>query len=89
MSDKIAEWREFSKHMEKYIVERTMQKYESGGFDLLDFTDVKTCFWNILRYAIRNWNGEGKEHDIEKIAHYDQVAWTKQNKDRKNNNENG
>jgi len=21
------------------------------------------------------WNGKGKEHDLEKIAHYSQLAW--------------
>jgi hypothetical protein len=25
---------------------------------------------------LRNWNGKGKEHDLEKIAHYAEMAWT-------------
>jgi hypothetical protein len=27
-------------------------------------------------YSLRNWNGKGKEHDLEKIAHYAEMAWT-------------
>jgi hypothetical protein len=29
-----------------------------------------------LRYSLRNWNGKGKEYDLEKIAHYAEMAWT-------------
>jgi len=34
------------------------------------------CVWNILRYSLRIWNGKQKTHDIEKIAHYAELAWT-------------
>ena len=33
------------------------------------------CVWNILRYSLRIWNGKQKTHDIEKIAHYAELAW--------------
>ena len=32
--------------------------------------------WNILQYSLRIWNGKQKNHDIEKIAHYAELAWT-------------
>lgn len=38
--------------------------------------DPKICVWNILRYSLRMWNGKGKEHDLEKVAHYAELAWT-------------
>jgi len=34
------------------------------------------CVWKILQRSLRNWNGKGKEHDLEKIAHYAELAWT-------------
>ena len=34
------------------------------------------CVWNILKYSLRIYNGKQKTHDIEKIAHYDELAWT-------------
>jgi len=42
--------------------------------DFLFITRPEVCIWNILRYSLRNWNG--KEHDLEKIAHYAEMAWT-------------
>jgi hypothetical protein len=80
--DRVEEWRRFSEHMEKYIREQTVQKYEMGNsaerstFDLMTITRPGVCIWNILRYSLRNWNGKGKEHDLEKIAHYAEMAWT-------------
>ncbi len=38
--------------------------------------DWRICVWNILRYATRLWNGHAKDHDLEKIAHYAELAWT-------------
>ena len=79
--DRVEEWKRFSEHMEKYIREQTVQKYGmgntgSGSFDLMSITRPEICVWNILRYSLRNWNGKGKEHDLEKIAHYAEMAWT-------------
>jgi hypothetical protein len=34
------------------------------------------CVWNILRYSLRIWNGKQKTYDIEKIAHYAELAWS-------------
>ena len=34
------------------------------------------CVWHVLKYSLRVWNGAMKEHDIEKIAHYAELAWT-------------
>jgi hypothetical protein len=42
----------------------------------MTITRPEVCVWNILRYSLRNWNGKGKEHDLEKIAHYAELAWT-------------
>ena len=81
-ADRVEEWKRFSEHMEKYIRDQTIQKYgmgdspEVGGFDLMTITRPEVCIWNILRYSLRNWNGKGKEHDLEKIAHYAELAWT-------------
>jgi hypothetical protein len=48
---------------------------EGSTFDLMTITKPEVCVWNILRYSLRNWNGNGKEHDLEKIAHYAEMAW--------------
>ncbi|MFC1556012.1 hypothetical protein ACFL67_02910 [candidate division KSB1 bacterium] len=80
--DRVEEWQAFSEHMEEYIRERTVQKYSmnSGlGVDLMSFTELSVCIWSILKYAIRLHNGKGKEHDIQKIAHYSCFAFSKQN----------
>lgn len=81
MTDRIENWRKFSKHMEEYIRDRTVKKYEvkdSKGFDLATITATRPeiFIWNILRYALRMWNGRKKPHDIEKIAHYAEMTWT-------------
>ena len=78
--DRVEDWKRFSEHMERYIREQTVQKYgmgeaETGAFDLISLTKPIVCIWNILRYSVRLWNGKGKEHDLEKIAHYAQLAW--------------
>ena len=44
--------------------------------DLVSITRLDVWVWSILRYSLRNWNGEGKEHDLEKISHYAEMAWT-------------
>jgi hypothetical protein len=82
-NDRVENWKKFSGHMEKYIRERTVEKYgfenpssESGVFDLMSITKPIVCIWNILRYSLRIWNGKTKPHDIEKIAHYAELAWT-------------
>ncbi|MFC1553151.1 DUF3310 domain-containing protein [candidate division KSB1 bacterium] len=83
--DRVEEWRKFSKHMEKYIQERTVQKYGmDDGVDLMTMTDIETCLWNILKYAIRLHTGSNKEHDLEKVAHYACFAWSKLNTDNGN-----
>jgi hypothetical protein len=80
--DRVEEWKRFSEHMEAYIREQTVQKYGMGSsvegitFDLMTITRPEVCVWNILRYSLRNWNGKGKTHDLEKICHYSQMAWT-------------
>ena len=79
--DRVANWQKFAKHMEEYIQDRTVAKYgiesSAGGFDLMSITrNPLICVWNILRYSLRIWNGKQKEHDLEKIAHYAELAWT-------------
>ncbi len=79
--DRVENWKKFAKHMEEYIQDRTVKKYgienSSGGFDLMSITrNPLICVWNILRYSLRIWNGKQKEYDIEKIAHYAELAWT-------------
>lgn len=75
--DRIKDWRKFSEYMaEQYLVE-TVRKYagRENAPDLMVYTDKRVCIWNILKYALRLWNKEGKEHDFEKIAHYASMAW--------------
>jgi hypothetical protein len=79
--NRVENWKRFSEHMEKYIREQTIQKYGmgnpgNGNFDLMSITKPDVCIWNILRYSLRNWNGKGKVCDLEKIAHYAELAWT-------------
>ena len=75
----VENWRKFSEHMEKYIQERTVEKYkmdENGdGFDLMSISKPEICVWNILSYALRMWNGRQKPNDFAKVAHYAEIAW--------------
>jgi hypothetical protein len=82
-NDRVANWEKFSMHMQDYIRDNTVKKYgvknsgEAAGFDLMSITrNPLICIWNILRYSLRIWNGKQKTHDIEKIAHYAELAWT-------------
>ena len=81
-TDRVEEWKRFSQHMEQYVREKTLGKYgvENSGdaskVDLMAITgDPRICIWNVLKYALRSWNGSGKEHDLEKMAHYASLAW--------------
>lgn len=76
--DRIGDWKEFSSHMEGYL-ERPIKKYGAGGKlpDLLYFTGLTNISWNILKYALRVILFSGKEHDMEKIAHFAQIFWTR------------
>lgn len=82
-NDRVENWRRFSEHMEKYIAEKTVEKYgfensepDSTAFDLMSITKPIVCVWNILKYSLRIWNGKVKENDLEKVAHYAELAWT-------------
>ena len=79
--DRVEDWKRFSEHMAKYIQDRTVEKYgiqdsDSREFDLMSITqNPLICAWHILKYSLRIWNGKMKEHDLEKIAHYAELAW--------------
>ena len=77
-TDKVKEWIQFSEYMVGYL-ETPKEKYgeTSNKFDLMPFTSVAICIWCILKYALRLHLGHGKQHDLEKIAHYAQMAWYK------------
>jgi hypothetical protein len=48
-----------------------------GSPTLMSITrNLLICVWNILRYSLRIWDGKQKTHDIEKVAHYAELAWT-------------
>jgi hypothetical protein len=80
--DRVENWRKFSKHMEEYLQEQTVEKYgiydsgsENGGFDLMSITrSLIICVWHILKYSLRIWNDKMKVGDIQKIAHYAELA---------------
>jgi len=56
---------------------RVYRFFKAAGCDLMSITrNLLICVWNILRYSLRIWNGKQKNHDIEKIAHYAEPAWT-------------
>ncbi len=78
MVDRVGDWNKFAKDMEKYIGEKTVSKYgvDKSGIDLMEVTEPRICLWNILKYAFRLWNNKGKKYDMEKIAHYAQLAIT-------------
>lgn len=78
--DRIKNWQTFGTHMQEYLKERVLGKYQRQDVapDLMSFTTKEICVWNILKYAIRSINGRGKRHDFEKIAHYAEMAWTKE-----------
>jgi hypothetical protein len=84
MEDRVENWKKFAEHMEAYIKDRTVEKYgvknsggEAAGFDLMSIIkDPRTCIFSILKYSLRIWNGKQKPHDVEKIAHYTELAWT-------------
>ena len=83
--DRVENWRKFSEHMENYIQDNTIEKYgidnpDSGGFDLMSITrSPLICVWHVLKYSLRIWNNKMKDRDIEKIAHYAELAWTLSN----------
>ena len=66
--------------MEEYIRDQTVEKYgieNLGGSDLMAITrNPLICVWHVLKYSLRIWNNKMKEYDIEKIAHYAELAWT-------------
>lgn len=81
--DRVKEWNEFAKQVSDYISEFTVSKYGMGentknkvDFDLMTFTEPRICVWNILKYAFRLFNNMGKRHDLFKIVHYAQMAYT-------------
>jgi len=78
--NRLENWRKFAAHMERYIKENTIEKYTSRSNNDIDLMSISNspiiCVWNILKYTMRVWNGKMKPHDIEKIVHYAEMAWT-------------
>jgi hypothetical protein len=73
--DRLAQWKEFSAHMEEYIATHTLNKYGVDGIDLMSITaHPLVCIFSILKYALRIWTGNMKVNDLEKIAHYAQMC---------------
>lgn len=81
LPDRVKEWDDFAKEVHDYILKFTVPKYSSKNkFDLISITEPRVCVWNILKYALRLWNGRGKQYDWFKIAHYCQMGWTEGNR---------
>lgn len=77
-ADRLKDWVEFSNYMINYIEKYTISKYKGDDkFDLISIMEPMDCIWTILRYALRMFRRRGKKYDIQKIAHYAQIAWTK------------
>lgn len=75
--DRIRDWKFFGDRMTEYI-SGPQKKYGTNMKfnDLCHYTGLRIMLWNILKYSLRLWSGNGKRHDFEKIAHYAQMAWT-------------
>ena len=75
--DRIGDWKSFSEYMADLYLREPEAKYggKDKAPDLMTYTDRRICIWNILKYVLRQWNGQGKKKDLEKIAHYAQIAW--------------
>ena len=82
--DNLEVWEEFSQQMKQHIKVKAIAYEQENGLDLLSSTGERICQWNILKYAMRIWNGRKEDRDYFKIAHYAQVAWTKQMEGLKN-----
>lgn len=76
--DRKKDWQEFATYMGEGYIKGTEDKYGTKGKapDLESFTTTSIRIWNIIKYALRIWNGRGKEKDLEKIAHYAQMEWS-------------
>lgn len=91
--DRMRDWRNFAEHMSAYIKENVLKKYQADGkderVDLMHFQTAKAAAWNCLKYGLRIFNGAGKRHDWEKIAHYAEIGWhlDAQEKERKERKE--
>jgi hypothetical protein len=76
--NRVKDWDEFSKYMHDYIEKYTVSKYQGDDkYDLIAIMEPMDCIWTILRYALRMFRRKGKKYDIQKIAHYAQIAWSK------------
>lgn len=77
-SARAADWREFSRLVEKHIEEYTVPQYGDKGSDLAtEYTAVR-CVEQIKKYAARfgkNARAGQDDLDLLKIAHYAQLAW--------------
>lgn len=76
--DRIGDWKEFSEYMAEQYLQEMVDEYggREGAPDLMVFANRMICVWNILKYALRLWNGKGKPKDLEKITYCAQIAWT-------------
>jgi hypothetical protein len=83
--DRKRDWRDFSAYMDDQYLDRTIEKYgkQVNAPDLMHWTPQFVCVWNILKYGLRLWNEKGKGRELEKIAHYAQMAWTMGNEEEK------
>jgi hypothetical protein len=80
-SNRLKEWREFSKIMEDHVENYTVAQYGDYPTDELSSWNSQKCIDCIARYTQRHGrNIRGKESDLQdkkKIAHYACVAYMK------------
>jgi hypothetical protein len=74
--DRSGNWKKFAEVMQEYIGDKTIEKYGSGGIDLMEMTPPIVAVWSCMKYSLRILNGKGKENDLRKIAHYAEIAST-------------
>ena len=83
--NRLQQWQAFSQHMERYIASKTEKKYNTGSIDLISMCMERPegrtiCLFNCIKYAVRLFNGCGKQHDLEKIVHYASILWREERK---------
>jgi hypothetical protein len=81
--DRVADWDKFSAEMRAYIESFTVKKYggdtkddDDVDFDLMYITEPRIALWNVFKYVWRCWRKKGKMHDLFKMVHYTQIAYT-------------
>jgi hypothetical protein len=86
--NRLEEWEEFNRKMQKHIKEYTLIQYGSDiGNEQVDSFSTEDCWTSMMRYYNRRHSSvRGKKEqlrDMIKVAHYAQFIFTKLQKELK------